>query len=268
MNRKLGMNVCGLCVPTRTEGLEIMKKAGFECFFTGAFHYDEVAELKEKADTLGLDFDFIHGPFHGINGINAMWLSGVDYHQLFCDMKESIDSAAACGVPTVVIHVSSGWNAPQVNDLGLARYDELVLYAKDKGVKIAFENLRKLGNVAYFVDRYDKMSNVGFCFDCGHEHCYTPNVCWPDVFTTKLICTHLHDNHGPAKVDAVEREDEHLLPFDGTYDFTRMIRKLDEYNYTGSLMMELSQRKPQYEHMTAQEFANEAYARVKKMSLL
>ena len=268
ITRKLGMNVCGLGAPSRAEGLEIMKKVGFDCFFTGAFHYDEVAELREKADALGLDFDFIHGPFQGIGGINAMWLPGVDYRQLFNDMKECIDSAFACGVPTVVIHVSSGWNAPQVNDLGLSRYDELVLYAQQKGVRIAFENLRKLGNVAYFADRYENLSHVGFCFDCGHEHCYTPNVCWQDIFSARLLCTHLHDNHGPAKVGATEREDEHLLPFDGTYDFTRMIRKLDEYVYTGSLMMELSRQNPQYECMTPEEFATEAYARVKKMSLL
>lgn len=267
IKRKLGMNAGALCSP-QLENLEIMKKVGFDCFFSGAFHYDEVAALKEKADTLGLDFDFLHGPFQGRGGINAMWLSGLDYRQLFCDMKESIDSAAACGVPTVVIHVSSGWNAPQVNDLGLARYDELVLYAAEKGVQIAFENLRKLGNVAYFVDRYEHQPHVGFCFDCGHEHCYTPGVCWPDIYTNRLICTHLHDNHGPAKEGALEREDEHLLPFDGTYDFERMIQKLDEYGYTGSLMMEITQHKPQYEAMKPEEFAAEAYARIKKMSLL
>lgn len=267
MNRRLGMNVGALRAP-QLEGLEIMKTAGFDCFFSGSFHYDEVAALKERADALELEFEFIHGPFQGPGGINAMWLSGVEYRQLFNDMKESIDSAAACGVPIVVIHVSSGWNAPQLNDLGLSRYDELVLYAAEKGVKLAFENLRKLGNVSYFVDRYERLPHVGFCFDCGHEHCYTPNVCWPDIFTTQLLCTHLHDNHGPAKEGAVEREDEHLLPFDGTYDFRRMIRKLDEYGYTGSLMMELSQSKPQYEHMTPREFAAEAYARVKKMSML
>ena len=268
MKRKLGMNVNGLCVPSQLEGLDLMKKVGFDCFFTGAFHYDEVASLKEHADKLGIEFEFIHGPFSGFNGINAMWLSGIDYRPLFNDMKESIDSAAACQIPIVVIHVSSGWNAPQVNDLGLARYDELVLYAREKGVKIACENLRKLGNVAYFVDRYERDENVGFCYDCGHQHCYTPNVCWPDVYTSQLLCTHLHDNHGIARPDATEREDEHLLPFDGTFDYARMIAKLNEYDYRGSLMMEITQRKPQYASMTAEEFAAEAYARVKKLSEL
>ena len=80
-------------------------------------------------------------------------------------MKESIDTAANNGIGMVITHVSSGWNPPPVNDLGLSRFDKLVLYAKERGITLAFENLRLLGNLACLVDRYEKEENVRFCFD-------------------------------------------------------------------------------------------------------
>ena len=105
-----------------------------------------------------------------------------------------------------------------------------------------------------------------FCFDCGHEHCYTKTVRWLDIFTDKVICTHIHDNHSRAMDDKVTDGDEHLLPFDGTYDYAQMMRKLDEYGYTGSLMLEIKNSIPAYKHMDAREFIATAYERIKKIS--
>lgn len=263
IQRKLGCNIDAFRNYSPVEALTLIRNTGFETFFTCTYQDEEVGEIKKKADELGLEFEFIHAPF---NGINTIWLSGMSYLPIFNAMKETIDSAAKHGIPTVITHVSSGWNAPAVNDLGLARFDELVLYAKERGIILAFENLRMLGNLALLVDRYEKMDNVRFCFDCGHEHCYTKTVRWLDIFTTKTIATHIHDNHSRAMDDKVSDGDEHLLPFDGTYDYGQMMRKLDEYNYTGSLMLEISQGVSDYASMSAEEFAATAYARIKKIS--
>lgn len=263
IERKLGINIDALRQISPVEALPMIKAAGFETFFTGVCNNERVAAIKQKADELGLEFEFIHAPF---TGINDMWLSGMNYLTIFDGIKEAIDSAAANGVPTVITHVSTKWNAPVVNDLGLARYDELVLYAKGKGVTLAFENLRMLGNLACLVDRYAKMDNVRFCFDCGHEHCFTKSVKWMDIFTFKTCCTHIHDNHGRAWDDLDSPVDEHLLPFDGNYDYEQMMRKLDEYNYTGSLMLEVSHKKEEYAHLSAEEFLATAYERIKKIS--
>ena len=112
-----------------------------------------------------------------------MWLEGDAYLEVYNGMIDAIDAAAACNVPIVILHVSSGWDTPEINDLGLSRYDAIVDYAEKKGVIAAFENLRKTGNVAYFVDRYENRDCVKFCYDNGHEHCYTKTVCWMDIFT-------------------------------------------------------------------------------------
>ena len=146
----------------------------------------------------------------------------------------------ACGVGGVICHISASWFPPEICDIGLERYDRLVEYAGGKGVKIAFENLRKIGNVAYFADRYEGADNVVFCYDCGHEHCYTQTVCFPDIFRDRMAYTHIHDNFGRSKDDYYGDPDLHLMPFDGEIDYSRVVRKLDEYGYEGSLTLEVS----------------------------
>ena len=87
-----------------------------------------------------------------------------------------------------------------------------------------------------------------------------------DVFTTRVCCTHIHDNHSRPFDDKVNDHDEHLLPFDGTYNYEKMMRKLDEYNYTGSLMLEVTQKNADYKKMSAEEFLATCYERIQKIS--
>ena len=139
-------------------------------------------------------------------------------------------------------------------------------YAANKNVTLAFENLRKVGNIAYFVDRYEKADNVKFCYDCGHEHCYTETVCFPDIFRDRMIFTHIHDNMGRDKNNPMGDPDMHVLPFDGNIDYEKMMRKLDEYDYKGSLMLEVFSGP--YPNLSPDEFIKTAFERIKKISLM
>ena len=265
IQRKFGINVDGLRDVDPVEVLTSVKAAGFEAITLQHRDRALTAAVKERADELCMEFPFIHAPFAGIN---SLWLAGMEYLTILERIKDTIDSAAELGIPYVITHVSSGWNAPAVTDLGLARFDELVLYARGKGVILAFENLRMLGNLAYLIDRYEHMDNVRFCFDCGHEHCYTKTVRWLDIFTHKVVATHIHDNHSRTFEDKVSDGDEHLLPFDGTYDYAPMMQRLDEYGYEGVLLLEISNRKAEYRHLTTEEFLATAYERIKRISEL
>lgn len=263
MKRKLGIMAGCLEGVSSYDTLDKIKKAGFDAFFTNEYKNEDVKKIKEKADKLGLSYDFIHAPFHNIN---EMWTSGMGYIEVMDYMKEAIDSASSNGIPCVITHVSSGWYPPAVNDMGLSRYDQLVLYAREKGVTLAFENLRLLGNLTCLMDRYEKIDNVKFCFDCGHEHCYTKTVSLMDVFTTNVCCTHIHDNFSRKLEDRNGKFDLHLLPFDGTYDYEKMMRKLDEYGYSGTLMLEVWQNTDEYKKMSHEEFLSTCYDRIDKIS--
>ena len=263
MKRKLGINIDCLVGVSELDALDLAKAAGFETFFSNSYKNNIVSPVKKKADALGLTYEFIHAPYRNIN---ELWTNGTGYVEVMEYMKESIDTAANNGIGMVITHVSSGWNPPPVHDLGLSRFDKLVLYAKERGITLAFENLRLLGNLACLVDRYEKEENVRFCFDCGHEHCYTKTMCMMDVFTTRVCCTHIHDNHGRPFDDKVNDHDEHLLPFDGTYNYEKMMRKLDEYNYAGSLMLEVTQKNADYSKMSAEDFLATCYERIERIS--
>lgn len=263
MERKLGINANCLHDLTELEALPLIKEAGFENFFTGAYRREDVAVLKETADKLDLTYEFIHAPFRGIN---EMWMPGMGYLTMYNAMKESIDAAALYQIPYVITHVSSGWTPPEITDMGLARYDDLVIYAKEKGVIVAFENLRMVGNLSYFSDRYAGMDNVRFCFDVGHENCYTKTVKWLDIFTNRVCCTHIHDNMGRPLYDKTGDPDTHLLPFDGNCDYAEMMRKLDFYGYTGSLTLEVGQHVPAYQKLSPKEFLATCYERLTKIA--
>lgn len=265
MHYKFG--IISECLPgiAPVDALPKIREAGFDCFFTGRYHLEDVMALRHRADEVGLEFETIHAPF---SGINRMWLAGMSYLGIYEQMKESIDSAAEAGVPTVVLHLSSGWGAPEICDLGLARFDELVVHAAHRGVTLAFENLRKIGNLAYIADRYEGMDNVRFCYDWGHEHCYTKTVDWMDIFCRRVACTHIHDNLGRGEEKAGD-PDLHLLPFDGNLDYAHVMRKLEEYGYRGPLTLEVGAGvTEEYEKMTPEAFLAECYARLERISKL
>ncbi len=260
MKRKLGINADCIKGGDICETLKKIKALGFDCFFVNGYDVD-FASCKRLSDELGLTFEFIHAPFRGIN---EMWLEGDEYKDLYDKICQSIDAAAACSVPVVITHLSSGWQPPAVSELGLSRFDALVEFAEQRGVILAFENLRNYENLMVIMERYKDRENVRFCYDCGHEYCYTHGVDWIKIFGEKLICTHIHDNFG---YDRSCDPDIHILPFDGTLDYADMMRRLDKVGYDGSLMLEVfNSSKPEYMELDEDEFLKECAERITKIS--
>jgi sugar phosphate isomerase/epimerase len=261
--RKLGVNCDSIRGMHPTETLKLMQEVGFEAYFTGAYTRAAVAPIKKAGDALGLTLNSLHAPF---GGINDLWMPGMGYRAVYKQILETIDAAAENGIPAIVLHVSSGWNAPEITDLGLSRYDALVEYAEDRGVQIAFENLRMLGNLACLTDRYKKVPHVMYCLDIGHQHCYTPTINWMDIFRDRLLLTHIHDNFGIQR-EYQEDTDTHYLPFDGDVDYAQMMRDLDKYGYTGNLTLEIfNTTRPEYSEMTPEAFLKTAYERLVRIS--
>lgn len=254
------------CLPgvPEIDALEKIRQAGFDGIFSGKNDPETVCEMKERCGQLGLSFDFLHAPY---KGINEFWNPGLAYRELRNGIYSSIDAAAQAEIPVVVCHVSSGWFPPQLSDIGFERFDALVDYALGKHVKIAFENLRKVGNLAAIMERYEKIPEVGFCYDCGHEHCYTETVHFLELYGNRIFCTHIHDNHGRDHDDYWGDHDEHLMPFDGNIDYADMMKRLRGTPYTGALTLEIGQ-KGQYLDVSHEEYLKIAFDRIRKISEL
>ena len=75
-------------------------------------------------------------------------------------------------------------------------------------------------------------SGVGICLDTGHANMDGDVVESIETVSEHLIATHLHDNRG--------RNDDHLLPFEGTIDWPAVITTLQKVGYDGAWMMEIA----------------------------
>ena len=265
MERKLGIN--SGCLPDiagTAEELKRIRDAGFDWFSSASCLPEQVCMLKNEGERIGLTLGFLHAPTAGINNF---WREDLEYLPLWKQVIASIDSAAACDIPTVVMHLSSGWTAPALTDIGFSRFDRLVEYAIDKKVGLAFENVRKLGNLAAIMERYERIPNVGFCYDCGHEHCYTETVHFLDFLGKRTFCTSIHDNFGRDREDPRRDTDEHLMPFDGNVDYRDMMARLNRYGYSGALTLQLV-KKGEYAQKSDAAFLAVAFERLNRIARL
>ena len=258
MERKLGCSTWGQDLDTRIKAIEIIGKTGFDTVMLPIWINDPdgTARMVEAVRQNGMTVDELHAPF---NNINHIW-----YDEDWCDettetLLRSIGICAATKVDTMVLHESSGRIGPDMSNAGLARFRRIFEYAAEKGVRPALENLRRTNYIARLFHENRDLP-VYYCWDSGHEICYTPGVDHVALFPDKLVCTHIHDNSG------VYMMDDHWLPFDGAMDWERKARFIRESGYTGALTMELARPLAKYNHLSDEEFTAEAYKRIQKFA--
>jgi len=256
--RKIGINL--LSFPDMNDELFLRTAAevGFNAIFTGMME-DESRQLKCAAlmAHYGLEYDTIHAPFKGINDI---WMPGEAGDEMLKRLTDCVDRCAQVRAPIAVVHLSSGENAPPVTDAGRERFARLVEYAGEKGVKIAFENQRKLANLAWAMETFGPESAAGFCWDCGHEKCFAAGREYMPLFGSRLICTHIHDNEG------IYDKDDHWLPFDGKIDYSRFAEHIRNSGYKGMLTLEVVSTRARYEGMPSRVYLERAANAAKKLA--
>ena len=233
------------------EIVEVYKKHGINHTFIGSEtkEFDKVMQLFSDN---GIICDSLHAPF---NNINDMWKEDDEAaNAMLLRLKDSVDKCAKFSIPNTVVHISSKTPMPEITEKGVKRFEELFNYAKEKGVLIALENQRFLENIDFFMKRYQ---DLVFCWDSGHENCFTDGVDFLSLYGERLKMLHLHDNN------CVYDGDEHLLPFDGKIDFQRASDHLSRLNYQGTLMLEVSKFSTSngekiYENLSLDEYIGKA----------
>lgn len=256
--RRKGIAYCPDYGTTDIESLAAIKEAGFDSIMLGWYSEDRIKSLCDECHKIGLFPEIIHAPF---SHINDMWSEGEEWLGIYKGIADIINAAGDNRVPYVVVHLSSGDNAPMQNDIGVERFDRLIRLAIECGVTLAFENQRKLANLAYIMERYAECENVGFCWDNGHEACFAGGREYMPLFGNKLVCTHIHDNF--AKKDG----DLHLIPFDGSIDFKKYAEHIKRSGYTGVLLLETTIHSGDYaERLTPHQFLDRAYKAVSEIA--
>ncbi len=256
----------GFDIPVE-EQIRLIKKAGFDGFFTDDDTLENLEKYSSIAKEENLIYQSVHAPF---GKMHIVW-EGTEEEadEVINELKSCVDKCAKIGVDLLICHVIIGMERCTPNEDGAKRFRSLCEYAKEKGIKVAFENTEGEEYLGAVLEKCKDLDNVGFCFDSGHEMCYNFSRDMLSLYGDRLIATHLNDNLG-MKDEKIKTwyDDLHLLPFDGIADWEKIAERLKKSTCPQCITFELvSTNKPErnahdrYQGMNFSDYVGEAYLR-------
>lgn len=229
--------------------IDAIQNAGFKNVFIQWYNKEwnptqeeQLKYVREK----GLNVIFAH---LGYQNINDLWIDTEAGDNLVERYKNDIKICKENNIPMVIMHLTGKSEAPKYNETGLKRLQEIADFAKSLDIKAAFENTKIKGYLDYVIEHI-KNDNVGICFDSGHYHVHFDDDLDFAKFKDRIFAVHLHDND--------KSDDLHLIPFDGTIDWKKIIKELKSCNYNGPITLELCYR-DRYLEMGIDSFYKKGY---------
>ncbi len=235
------------------ERYRLIREAGFDCVmlwwsdrFGRGEGYEKDAGLARDA---GLLLENMHAPVHEQNCLSADDQQG---ECVFHDYMKCVDDCHRHRIPAVVIHLPD--DGFPINKTGYDRLDRIVDRAGEYGVKVAFENLRNINNLAAVLERFPS-PHVGFCYDSCHHANYAADLDLLAEYGNRLKALHLQDNGGT--------HGQHQLPFDGAVDWDLVAGNIKAAGYRGAVTLEPMNW--DYAHLNIRSFLKRAYERAKRL---
>lgn len=236
------------------ERYHLIKEAGFDGVllwwseFLDRNDYRNGPQIVREA---GLMIENIHTPFQVQDKI---WLDNLDGESSVACYLQCVRDCAEFEIPTMVVHLPD--DDKPYNAIGLNRIKRIAEEAERLQVNVALENLHNLTNLSYVLEQVDS-TRIGLCYDCCHHYRYYPNFDMLSAFGTRLMALHLHDYIENAI---------HRLPFDGTIDWSKAMKKIEETNYSGATAIEAMNWG--YKDLSAEAFLFKAFEQAKRLRML
>jgi len=263
---KLGFSLQSSYTLPMPQVIDLLADTGF-CAVSPVWQRDgNLTEIVRQAMKRNLTVQTLHGPMR----VAAMWSRDPEIARpILQNLLQSAADCAAADIPVLVVHSWNGLNYTfRKEDLCFDHFDALVSYAERAGIRIAFENLEGAEFLTALMDRYAHCQTVGYCWDSGHELCFTPGQDLLSPYGDKLLMTHLNDNLGVTdpmgKLQGTD--DLHLLPYHGITDWDDTVRRLKAAKKQEILNFELKIRPKGdrckldlYSKMSLQQYLQEAY---------
>jgi len=139
------------------------------------------------------------------------------------EVKRALDAAEYFRFRYLVQHLGAGREEaePPRYDAAFNSLEHLAVFAKQRGVAIALENtpgeLASPANLRRFIQD-TRLADLRLCFDAGHAHMEDGVEQSFETMREFVVTTHVHDNRG--------EKDEHLLPYEGTIDWSKLLKTL------------------------------------------
>ncbi|MBR1739550.1 MAG: sugar phosphate isomerase/epimerase [Ruminococcus sp.] len=238
-----------------SERIELISHAGFDGVMLG-FSGEERFGQFELADRAGLVIENVHSPF---DRMNALWLGREDSREIEERTCDCIRVSAENGVRDIVVHPTDGLVPPPVTEAGKAAFDRIVDRAVGCGARVLFENIQLPQFLDVLFERYRGVENVGFCYDIGHENCFTKGDDRLRKHGELLRALHIHDNDGAS--------DGHMIPGDGNIDYESFLLKLRDTGFSGAMALELYMNKSTaYRGVSVRDFIDRAFAAGRRLA--
>ena len=263
-NWKLGASTCIL------HGWENHTEQGFEAYsrakieysefvataWMGAYEkldfYDHPEKLYEAAKKNNVTISSLHAPFSC-----EISLSHPDENQRKIAVEtinRAISSAARTGVEIMVLHPSGGHyeSYPERSVLFTQcknHIGEVYAHCESLGVTLALENLTGRGVCGIpseMVEMLKAYPNLKVCFDTNHcTHIL------PEDYLDALLEAGMNGRIAAVHISDYDlREEKHRLPGDGKINWEKVISKLEELDFDGVFMYEVSKARDREEIYT------------------
>ena len=243
--------------------------------WTGAYLYSvyEMLQIKEWCDNFELMVKGVHATSGDKNSDLKNYLSSNIYSRLAGVelIKNRVDLAYILNAGAIVLHFSPPWqqieNEVECKDFLIQRafksFDELEPYCKTRNIKLCVETggppelYCKIYDILF--ERYDR-TFLGLCLDTGHDliHCKENCLEYAGRYNDRLFMVHTDDNHGET--------DEHLIPFDGGFDWEGFAPLLAKSPYIFPILMEPSMKT--YEGEDESEWLKKAFGAGNRFSAM
>jgi len=231
--------------------LEAIHDSGFReievCSFPAHLDYRNEAEVQlagEKIRTLGLRPLSFHAPF-----ADRIDITSPDEQVREAAVAELIiacRAAALLGAENIVLHPGPEREGRPPHEEFLQRMhhaavslNKVAAYCCENGVQLLLENMLPhllFGQTSDMMFLLGEISTctVGACLDTGHAHLSGDLGGVFHKLSGHLKMVHINDNHGDW--------DAHLIPGEGSIDWSWVISELRQHHFHGGLIIEMSAR--------------------------
>ena len=234
-----------------------MSRAGFDAIelFAIRTHFDyhnesAVADLQQELASARLVLDSVHAPVsEGITAgrwgasLNLASPDNTTRQHAVDETMRALHIARRLPFSVLVVHpgvARAQQQTPGDNNRDAARrsIETIAKTAEPLGVTVAVELIpNALSNpesLVHFIEDVLETGAASICLDLGHAHLGGDVVDAIETVSEHIAAVHAHDNRG--------REDEHLVPFEGTIDWPAALTTLQKVGYEDPIVLEIAAR--------------------------
>lgn len=226
---------------------------GFEAveLFATRSHLDyhdpkSVEQLAGWLSETGLRLHSIHAPivesYGAVEGIgfSTAWADNTKRQAAVRETEAALRVLDQIPAGFVVVHLGTPSASAKAGDNSRAAASrslgEIAVMADARGTRVAIEvipnDLSSTEALVTLIEKDFDGTSVGLCMDFGHAHLLGDVADAIELAAEHLITTHVHDNRG--------RQDDHLVPYQGTIDWPAALVTMQKIGYDDTYMLELA----------------------------